>query len=105
MDPMRSFSDLTLGQHHNEYIVVQTLHPLQPLAVSYRCTQLNRINVDILSAANTRICVALRPNSACPSMDALCGGKPCTYSIFDTPLNNDYKCCPVRSWAQPNPTK
>ena len=61
--------------------------------------------MSIITTSNNQICVALKPASSCPSMEALCGGQLCTYAIFNTPLNNLYKCCPVRSWMDPPPTR
>jgi hypothetical protein len=74
-------------------------HTSFPTPSLFPATQINRINVDILHAAYTELCIALRPNAACTTMERLCGNKLCTYAIFDTPFSNDYKCCPVRSWA------
>lgn len=57
------------------------------------------------SSAPLQLCIALRPTGLCTTPEQLCGNALCTYSVFSAPLTptgNAYKCCPVRSWAQPD---
>lgn len=61
--------------------------------------QVNRINIENHEVPFTELCVAMRPSSPCTTMEQLCGGKLCTYAVFNTPVGNEFKCCPVRSWA------
>jgi hypothetical protein len=68
-------------------------------------TQINRIDKTFDDAAGTSICIALRPGAACATAEALCGNAWCTYSIFATPDGGDWKCCPVRSWADAPPAQ
>lgn len=42
--------------------------------------QLTRINVDALHISYTKLCVALKPQSACTTMEQLCGNQLCTYA-------------------------
>jgi hypothetical protein len=69
----------------------------------YNSLKINRINVQNDEAPFTELCVALRPNSPCTTMEQMCGGQLCTYAVFDTPHHNEHKCCPVRSWADASP--
>lgn len=68
--------------------------PLAPIG------QINRIFASPEEAPGTSLCIAVRPSGLCTTMEQLCGDKICTYSIFSTPTaNGDFKCCPVRTWA------
>lgn len=65
----------------------------------YPALKINRISAGASEAAGLELCVALRPGSLCTTMEQLCGAQLCTYAIFSSPVDDEYECCPVRSWS------
>eukprot|EP00798_Chlamydomonas_sp_ICE-L_P016989 gene16989-23262_t len=70
----------------------------EPLSREERSRNLGQlVQHGLFSSGELQICIVMRQNAQCENIWTLCGGRPCTYSIFNKP-DEENKCCPVRSW-------